>query len=383
MTTKRFVIPLVILAVVGGVLLFAGPFTDNVQADCDPCDQTPGDDTVVVDGDAPAVHSSDINTGDGADNVTVEDGGFVVGDINTGAENDTINNSGSGLIVGNIDGGEGDDIINNSGSEIVTGSIDGGGGDDVINNSGSGPVAGSIDGGEGDDTINNSGSGPVVGGIDGGGGDDTINNSGDVTIINGGDGDDTVTIVVESSSGSSLDGGEGNEDNGGDTLVFSLPAQHASYAAELATKNPDSDTITIDGTVYTWVNFEELLAILQGVLGAQPAGPSGPVVAFDDGNTLKVFSEQGMLHFYRLDEALNGLYHSSVGYDVYHNVEVGTVVHDVTDADGYRVFLSVMTEADIAAAGLAGAELVSGQRWYHLQHIAPDGTVLVDAHLRL
>jgi hypothetical protein len=82
---------------------------------------------------------------------------------------------------------------------------------------------------------------------------------------------------------------------------------------------------------------------------------------------LVVFSENGTLSFYRLDANLVGVFHSAVGYEVWSNAAAGVVVHDVTDAEGYRIILT----------GLPAES--SGQILLHLALIDPSGVVLVDA----
>jgi len=193
---------------------------------------------------AAGAYKATVTTGDGADKVTVGDGGTLEQNIvTTGKGNDTIT-SGSGAdtisaSAGNntIDSGAGDDgITTGIGADTIT---SGAGNDTIDASSGANKVtagegddsvttttgADSVDGGAGNDTIDvGAGNDTVIGGdgndnitagsgsdtVSAGAGNDTITaGTGDDT-IDGGAGNDNITVTTLS-NGDSLVGGEGTD----------------------------------------------------------------------------------------------------------------------------------------------------------------------------
>lgn len=76
-----------------------------------------------------------------------------------------------------------------------------------------------------------------------------------------GDGNDTVTLGDITVTGT-VNGG-----NDTDTLIFDMtvpPADIATVQAAIAAANPASDSLTINGTLYRWTNFENLVVAFGG-----------------------------------------------------------------------------------------------------------------------
>lgn len=193
---------------------------------------------------APTGTSATINTGKGADTVTVGDGGTALANtINTGDGADTIV-SGAGVDTINS-GDDGGSITSGAGNDNIT-SGDGadtitlGDGDDTVVTSGAG--ADIIDGGAGNDTVTTSAAGAdsITGGtgndnlsggadndtLDGGAGNDTLNGDAGNDSIVGGDGNDTISdgagndvvsggdgvdTISITSGNDNVDGGAGND----------------------------------------------------------------------------------------------------------------------------------------------------------------------------
>ncbi len=266
------------------------------------------------------------------DNITTGDGGA-----------DSITNSGtvSHNIMGDrvVLGNGGDDTIDNSG--IVEDSIvgdwveDGDGGDDIITNSG---------------TVQDSIYGDVN--LDGDGGDDIITNSGTVgKSIFAAEGDDTVILVGSNVNvGGTIKGGEGVEDEGGDTLNFSMSTSdqnefgNASAAINNAIGNGHADgSFAWNGGTITWVEFENLINNLQFLGTLTVAAPAAAPAADDSGSatpTTTVFSdanvsvsrdsESGALYFYGENGASDHLI-ASVSASEYSGAGAGQVLVTVVD----------------------------------------------------
>ena len=101
-------------------------------------------------------------------------------------------------------------------------------------------------------------------------GNDSLYARGGSTIngtIDMGAGDDTVLVGDGAVINDTMDGGEGGELNG-DTILISdtqvcsedsaAVALVKTAAAQIATLNPDSDTVTYLGQIYSWVDFEHI-----------------------------------------------------------------------------------------------------------------------------
>jgi hypothetical protein len=235
-----------------------------------------GDDIIVNQGDVDLIFGDYVG-GNGGDDTITNDGDavLIVGDFAGGADgNDTITNTGT---VGNIFG---DDNFGNDG------------GNDTITNTG---TAGTIYGNEGDDTITNEGTAES---LEGDAGADQIFNSGTVNLgISAGTGDDSVTIDIGVSVGDTIDGGADT-----DTLTFRVQTQvdYDALVAALAGQLPAAGSITVGGQTYTWMNFEELRAILVNVV--VPAVRStllrakfsdGRINNFDTGAPVAIYCTEG------------------------------------------------------------------------------------------
>jgi hypothetical protein len=213
-----------------------------------------GDDTITNNGTTGNIIADDNATAGGND--VVVNNGTVTGTIDAGGGDDNITNTNS---VGDIDAGNGNNVVTNSGT--VNGDVVSGVGSDNITNDGD--VTGNIDTGDGNNVVTNSAT--VIGNVVSGTGSDNVTNSGDVTgNIDTGDGNDTVTIDDTSSVGGTINGGTGT-----DVLQFTFndPAAAAAAAVILAQQSPAGGTVTIGGQTYTWVNFEQLKAILLATVG--------------------------------------------------------------------------------------------------------------------
>ena len=224
-------------------------------------------------------------SGDGDDDViTFVDG--VIMALGNGIQgrdgNDTIRVEGGSITANDnpINGGNGADVIIITGGTITevvegpTGAVNGEGGGDLIMVSG-GTITGAnetLKGGDGNDTI------VVTGGnlialdeevIDADDGDDGItvsNTTLTVTdlgraVVAADSGNDIVTLGDGLVFNSRFDGGDGF-----DQLVFAMtvPVEDvAALTAALAAANPGADSLDINGTTYTWEDFEELIANFQ------------------------------------------------------------------------------------------------------------------------
>ncbi len=224
-------------------------------------------------------------SGDDDDDLIVVSAGTIIaaGDgIHGRGGSDTIRIHGGTITAGDnaINGGSSADVITMTGGSITTtidgpvGAINGEGGSDVITVTG-GTIIGateSLKGGSGSDTIT------VTGGdltaideevIDADGDDDVIslaNATLTVTdlgrpVVTADSGNDEVTLQDGLVFNSFFDGGDDF-----DTLVFAMTVpvdEIAALAAALAAADPAGDSLTINGTTYDWVDFEELVADFQ------------------------------------------------------------------------------------------------------------------------
>jgi hypothetical protein len=188
-----------------------------------------------------------------------------------------------GVVGPDMSGNGGDDIIINNATvtgvgNYPLGAIEGNVGDDTIVNNSTG-LTDWIDGNDGNDTIINNGT--VGMGMMGYDGDDTIINNGNVGgMMVGMDGNDTIIInTANATTGGDyhvgLDGGADT-----DTLQFDfyVQADYDAAALVLSAADPAGGSIVINGVNYTWLNFEQLLAILQEAI---PDYSSGDVVIVD------------------------------------------------------------------------------------------------------
>ena len=199
---------------------------------------------------APTGTSATINTGKGADKVTVGDGGTALTNtITTGDGADTIvsgagaDSIDSGDDGGSITSGAGNDTIDSGdGADTITL----GDGDDTVNTSGAG--ADVIDGGAGNDTVTTAGAGADS--ITGGTGNDTLSGGADNDTVLGGEGNDTLNgdagndsiaggagndIITDGAGNDTVTGGDGN-----DTITISTGNDNVSGGA-------GNDTLSITG----------------------------------------------------------------------------------------------------------------------------------------
>jgi hypothetical protein len=187
------------------------------------------------------------------------------GDDNTAVNNGTITGTNENAGIYAPSGSTGNTITNN-GTITITGDSAAGvqinaGGNTVINN-------GTI-------TVNSSDNSPAIGAQAG----TTVVNNG---TLNGdlrtGNGDDDITLGNGPVNGT-IDGGSGSDSL---TFAMSVPAgQIPALAAQIAalSSNTGTNTLTINGNPYTWVNIETLIDML--VAAAEETGIV--TVAFTDG----------------------------------------------------------------------------------------------------
>ena len=242
-----------------------------VRADSIAISTTSMDDTVTIQGDAEI--DGDVNTGDGADAVTITSS-FVNGGINLGAGNDTLNisNSISG-ISGVITTAEGEDEITISGGSASSGTTINTGADDDVLNLTSVTFNDTIDLGEGADTLNLRGLG-------------TFNSS--VDIIN------LESVVLDSSSSWRLNGSSSLGDGSTD-IDFSITdgvfIHSSTSVVNLGTTTGGNLTIGSDGTYrYSYSNATS------GIL----FGPSGGIIVDGELSFLSALSSTLTTNFFNI-----------------------------------------------------------------------------------
>ncbi len=233
-----------------------------------------------------AVVNGAVGMGDGNDVLTNSGAGAINGNVTTGAGSDSLTNSAT--ITGAVDMGDGNDVLTNSGagtlngdvamgaggdtltnSAAIEGAVDMGAGNDILTNSGAGTINGNVTMGAGDDSLTNSAT--ITGAVDMGTDDDTLANNGTLDgPVNMGSGNDTLALSEGAVVNGVMDGGVGV-----DALSFTFTVQAAEYPALAAVLHsataPAGGTLTINGNVYTWVNFEALVDLLT-VLGTLDDG---------------------------------------------------------------------------------------------------------------
>lgn len=248
-----------------------------------------GDDYIVNNGSVESIYG-DAYDGIGSGNDTIINNGTVNYDIYADGGDDTVINNGS---VGYVTGAEGNDTIVNNGTVDYT--FEGGDGNDTLINNGvsNTTITGdnSEGAGTGNDVIINNGLAVenIVGDseFEDSSGNDTIINTGQVNGTIYGDsetanGTGNDTIVNSGTVGGGIDAGGGNDavvlqnfgtvngmvDGGAgfDTLQFDISSadydQLLEWADQIFAANPNGGTITLNGVTYTWVNFEELVQLL-------------------------------------------------------------------------------------------------------------------------
>lgn len=203
--------------------------------------------------------------------------GTVNGDYHADAGDDTITLDNTTNADSGIYGDDGNDTITNNG--VVDGQVSGGNNNDTITNNGD---VGSISGDDGDDTITNNSD--VTGDIDGGAGDDTItvNNTVGNDVDAGDDNDEVIISGDDAQVGGTIDGGSGN-----DTLTFQFSSEYEDEIRDLEEQirnaEASSGSVTWQGNLFSWVNFETLQAIIKW-LGSY--GETAPDVAMLDDDDL-------------------------------------------------------------------------------------------------
>ena len=198
----------------------------------DGIDTSDGDQTIRVSNTTVTAQNNGMDLGNNGTNmVDVTDSIFSCQSscIDTKAGNDTINVIRSSLNAMSLDGirtGLGDDIIYVEDSEILAGDNPDDAGIRVF-------------GGTNEITVVNS----------------------LIDKIRAGNNEDTITLGTASDIQGLIDCGAGF-----DTLIFAMEVpfdQAATISAEIDSKDPNGDTITIDGLLYEWVNCDQLVANLQ------------------------------------------------------------------------------------------------------------------------
>lgn len=293
---------------------------DNIVCSADP---VVPDDTIGLDlGDDTYTQNAGVTTeyvgGD-----SLADGNQASG--NGGDDNITINGSVNTCVDGdNVDGDGGNDtiVINGAVHCVVTGDyVDGNGGDDtiIINGSVDHDVVGDDALGDGgDDTITINGS--VGGGVYG---DDSF----------GIGGNDTVILGAGADIAGDIDGQDGF-----DVLKFNFLLQ-----SQLAGLDPSGGSLTINGHTYTWLNFEQLLGIIEELRYRTIFSRNG-IVAVDALDGVKIFNANGLVAFLSfaalkdLNQGQQGLVfqsaaHSQGWYVVVTNIgqasETGNILYQV------------------------------------------------------
>jgi len=351
----------------------------------------------------------------------ITNNGTVEGDISSGQGHDRVTNSATGTVEGNIIGGEGQDIIVNDGT--VDGNVTGDWSNDTITNNGH--VGGNIDGGQLIDTIVNNGTvdgvilgGPdtlqdnlvnngTAGGMNGGGGGDTIVNNGTLdNAILGGDGDDTITnngqmgsyiqagngddtITSTGQSGHILgadgddtvtlgDGAEVNGiisgGNGTDVLEFTFTVYSNEYpaiAAYIAGSNPAGGSLSLNGNTYTWLDFEQLVDLLNVLEYVEPSTDSGTTIvvqvhvapSFEDGR-LNAYDIDATAVLYCASD-LGGIDTYSVapnGGDFAFQVLSADILPAITEAVASGQNVLIAQQLDVSLWALASGELQANGR---------------------
>jgi hypothetical protein len=274
------------------------------------------DDTLTNNGQVVTMHG---NTG----NDTLTNNGDAIM-MFAGADNDTMTNNGGfvDLMVG--DAGS-DTIVNNGSVDVLDGAADR---DTIINN---GHMGGMLGGGDSDTLINNGDGIAMIGefGNDtlvnngrihfmaGEAGSDTLINRGEVYDILGNIHDDTVILQDGASVAGIINGGRDF-----DSLQFDITVGAQYYeevARQIMAANPNGGTITINGQTYTWINFEELVDLLQMAMFHD-----GRLNAFDFAATTVVYCEAQGIHLY----TVGGEFAFRVEADAAQAAESGVVLGD-------------------------------------------------------
>lgn len=252
-----------------------------------------GNDNIVIDGDVnTGVMGDNVSLNGGHDRIVINGTAYLVGGDGAGGDggNDTIIIEGLTLSVAGdaVDGNGGDDTITINGfaTEVLgDGALGNGGNDTII-------INGWVEDVIGDD----------VWGV---GGNDTIIINGMVLYDVCGDcaavdGNDTVIIGALG-----LVFGDINGQGGFDRLIFNGLYQH-----QLDGLDPAGGQITVNGHLFTWLNFESLIGLLRDLIasGARVIYSSDTLVAVasDQDGGISVFAPHGRVAFVSFD-ALKGL----------------------------------------------------------------------------
>jgi len=210
------------------------------------------DDGIDIIGRGNVTNNGQINNNFSSNGVDVEGGGTVTnnGQVN-GNSSDGIDVEGSAAVTNN---GE----VNNNGSEgvdIEQGSLVNNG---QINGNNGGGLQVEFDGNLNDSFANNEGA-------------EVVGTDGTVAIDMMG-GNDQVTLHVKSTVVGTVDGGADF-----DTLTFQYEStsedELADFAALIASLNPAGGTLSFGGRTFTWVNFEDLQALLTLIILEPVDGP--------------------------------------------------------------------------------------------------------------
>lgn len=250
------------------------------------CDGTASDDNITCSAN-PTNPDQSIQLDDGNDNLVVN-AGVSTGFIEAGLGDDHITINGSvSITVGGlppyVEGNQGNDTIIVNG--FVSHNVFGNEGEDTITINGE---ASSAVGGDDNDVI-------IVNGkvvqLFGGGGDDYIELNGTAQALNADDGNDQVVLGANAIMNNTISGGAGT-----DTLSFKGLTQAQANAL-----NPAGDTTTVNGHTYTWLNFENLIGLLEELAerGLRVFFASNSLVAVEsnDGDGISFFAEHGRIAF--------------------------------------------------------------------------------------
>lgn len=244
------------LIAVVSLLLASTIITQTAKADCDVVGSTPGGGEDIV---CTGVETGGLDTSDFPDLITIQPGANITGPnfsvVDTNNGDDTVNMNGGTINAADIclSTSNGDDNINITNGNLVCGfdCINASSDNDIINLNGASLNCGGPSG------INAASDNDII----------TVDNTqitSNINAINAASGDDQITIgnnVLLTSGGPNI-----NCSSGFDTLTFAMAVSEglvAPLTELLATLDPMSGDITINGFFYQWTSCEVLVADFQ------------------------------------------------------------------------------------------------------------------------
>lgn len=165
-------------------------------------------------------------------------------------------------------------------------------------------------------------------------------------------GDDEITIGIDAEGGTFIDGG--GEQDEGDTLIFEVSNNGDREQVDAQRGSENGSVLFSDGRKFSWIDIENLLAILIGGTRSDDGDDEDdvvllvPVALFDDLKDMVVFLGGDGLAMFRYTEDLVGISVGFVSYDaIAAGVAGGDPVYDETTDDGYRVVVSIPEEGKL------------------------------------